>query len=86
MQVSVRIKAMHHATSVAYVLEKRPADSDGNDRVTKRARYAQEEVQVEPEPEPDIAQQRAAAHQMTVWDNVGGEDNPIELSDSDDEL
>ena len=23
---------------------------------------------------------------MTVWDNVGGEDNPIELSDSDDEL
>ena len=46
-----------------------------------------------PEPEPDvagiiryIAQQRVAGHQMTVWDNVGGEDNPIELSDSDDEL
>eukprot|EP01044_Picomonas_judraskeda_P032884 COSAG03_NODE_12915_length_504_cov_1.009390_2_plen_58_part_00 len=33
-----------------------------------------------------IAQRRAAGHQMTVWDNVGGEDNPIELSDSDDEL
>ena len=49
---------MHHATSVAYVLEKRPADSDGNDRVTKRARYAQEEVQVEPEPEHDGVGQR----------------------------
>ena len=51
------------------------------------------EPEPEPEPEPDaagiiryIAQQRAAGHQMTVWDNVGGEDNPIELSDSDDEL
>ena len=61
--------------------------------------YVESPLGVEPEPEPEpepkpdaagiiryIAQQRATGHQMTVWDNVGGEDNPIELSDSDDEL